>query len=247
MDADQATKEEIRARIDIVDLISEHVTLKKSGQNYKGLCPFHAEKTPSFNVRRDLGFWKCFGCGESGDVFDFLMRREKLTFREALERLAERAGVRLATTPEAMRRVSQRQALYEVNRRACEHFRRNLRDLPEGERARRYLAQRGFDEAVQEAFGIGFARESWDDLLTTMTRQGTSPSLLATAGLVVPRSGGSGYYDRFRNRITFPIYDVSGRTLGFGARALADDEPAKYINSPETPIFRKGSLVYGLN
>jgi DNA primase len=242
-----ATKEEVRARIDIVDLISEYVTLKKAGQNYKGLCPFHAEKTPSFNVRRDLGFWKCFGCGESGDVFDFLMRRENLTFPEALERLADRAGVRLVRPPEAMRRAGQRQTLYEANRRASEHFQRNLRELPEAEHARRYLAGRGFDEPVQKAFGIGFARESWDDLLRTLTRAGLNAATLAAAGLLVPREGGTGYYDRFRNRITFPIFDTSGRTLGFGGRALADSEAAKYINSPETPVFRKGSLVYGLN
>ena len=248
-----AVKEEIRQRVDIVDLISEHVTLKKSGRNHKGLCPFHAEKTPSFNVRRELGLWKCFGCGASGDVFDFVMRRENLTFPEALERLGERVGVRVERSPAAARQRSQREALLEANRLACEHFHRLLLEHPSAEAARQHLAARGLGREAMEQFRLGYARESWEDLLQALRRHNISGQLAAEAGLAVARERGpggpqaAGYYDRFRHRLVFPIFNVSGRVLGFGGRALrAEDEP-KYLNTPETPVFTKGRVLYGLN
>ncbi|MFQ6130702.1 MAG: DNA primase [Armatimonadota bacterium] len=242
-----AVKEEIRQRVDIVDLISEHLTLKKSGQNYKGLCPFHPEKTPSFNVRRDRGLWKCFGCDAGGDVFDFVMRRENLTFPEALERLGDRVGVRVERSPGAARRRSQREAILEANRLACEHFHRLLLEHPSGEVARRHLADRGIEREAIEQFRLGYARESWDDLLEALRRHKINAQLAAMAGLVIPRESGSGHYDRFRHRLMFPILNVSGKVIGFGGRALSPEEEAKYLNTPETPVFTKGRVLYGLN
>ncbi|MGD8237432.1 MAG: DNA primase [Armatimonadota bacterium] len=243
----QATKEEIRQLVDIVELIGEHVTLKRSGSNHKGLCPFHAEKTPSFNVRRDMGYWKCFGCGEAGDAFDFVMRQEKLTFPEALERLAQRVGVEVARAPEAARRAGQRELIYRANDAANKRFRRNLKALPEAEMARKYVAERGYDEDAVARYGVGYARNSWDDLCTALRGQGVKAEIAVASGLLIPRPSGAGHYDRFRHRITFPIIDVTGHVLGFGGRTLSADEDAKYINTPETPVFRKGRVLYGLN
>ncbi|MFQ5809946.1 MAG: DNA primase [Armatimonadota bacterium] len=243
----QATKEEIRQLVDIVELIGEHVTLKRSGSNHKGLCPFHAEKTPSFNVRRDMGIWKCFGCGEAGDAFDFVMRREKLSFPEALERLAQRVGVEVARSPEGARRSGERELIYRANDAANKRFRRNLKALPEAQKARKYLAERGYDEDAVERYGVGYARDSWDDLCTALRGQGVKAEIAVAAGLLIARPSGAGHYDRFRNRITFPIIDVTGHVLGFGGRTLSADEDAKYINTPETPVFRKGRVLYGLN
>ncbi len=240
-------KEEIRQRVDIVDLISEHVALKRSGRNYKGLCPFHPEKTPSFNVRRDLGFWKCFGCGASGDVFDFVMRRESLAFPEALERLGERAGVRVERSPAAARQRSARDVLLDANAKAGAHFHRNLLSHPSGQPARDHLEHRGIDAEAIERYQLGYARQSWDDLLNALRRTGVKPEVAARAGLVIPRPTGGGHYDRFRHRLIFPIFDVSGRVIGFGGRALAAADEVKYINSPESPVFSKGRVLYGLN
>ncbi len=243
----QATKEDIRQLVDVVDLIGEHVALKKAGKSHKGLCPFHAEKTPSFNVLRETGYWHCFGCGESGDIFEFVMRREKLTFPEALERLAQRAGVELERSPQAARRASERDLIHAANEAANALFRRNLKTLPEAETARKYLVGRGYDEDVVERYGVGYARESWDDLCKALRAKSVKPKIAETAGLLVSRPSGAGHYDRFRNRITFPIIDVTGHVLGFGGRTLSADEDAKYINSPETPVFSNGQVLYGLN
>jgi len=239
-------REEIRARIDLVELIGQHVRLQRSGRRYKGLCPFHQEKTPSFTVDPERGLWHCFGCGEGGDVFTFVMRTEGLSFPEAAQRLADRVGVRWQTDPHADARRERRtlleRAVETARRRFIEHLFRN----PAAEAARDYLRGRGFSRATLEAFGIGYALDSWDDLLTALSRAGLSPEIAQEAGLVKAGERG-GHYDVFRDRIIFPIADVTGRTVAFGGRALKADEPAKYLNSPDTPLFHKRRTLYGLN
>lgn len=236
--------ERVIASSDIVEVIGSFVPLKKTGRSYKALCPFHAEKTPSFIVNPERQIFHCFGCGEGGDVVSFLMKREHFTFPEAVRYLAERIGIPIMTRAGG-RGEEGRLPLYEVHRIACDAFRRNLRS-PEGARAREYLRARGIDEEAEERFLLGYALPSWDGLLRTLGSQGFPPSLLEQAGLVIPRSGKGGYYDRFRDRLMIPIQDATGRVIGFGGRSLDGSEP-KYLNSPETPIYRKGSHLYGLN
>jgi DNA primase len=238
-------REEIRERTDIVSLVSEYVTLRKAGQRFVGLCPFHTDSNPSFSVHPQKRLWYCFGCQEGGDIFAFVQKIEGLTFPEAAERLAQRAGVRWERTPQDRQRASERELLFRANELAKGYFSDQLLRSPVGERALSYLAGRGLGQEAIERFGLGFARESWDGLLQFLRRKGVREDVAARAGLLAPREGG-GHYDRFRNRVMFPILDVSGRTIGFGGRTLGDD-PAKYINSPETPIFQKSRSVYGIN
>jgi len=229
---------------DIVEVIQGYLPLKPAGRHYKALCPFHAEKTPSFVVNPEKQIFKCFGCGEGGDVVTFLMKQEHFTFPEAIRHLAGRAGIPLPVK-KGTRSGEGRLALYEVHHLACDYFRRNLRQ-PEGARARGYLESRGITEEVAERFLLGYAPPAWDGLLRYLGQRGFSPSLLEQAGLVIPRAGREGYYDRFRDRLMIPIQDGSGRVIGFGGRSLDGSEP-KYLNSPETPLYRKGSFLYGLN
>lgn len=236
--------ERVIASSDIVEVIGSFVPLKKIGRSYKALCPFHAEKTPSFVVNPERQIFHCFGCGEGGDVVSFLMKREHFTFPEAVRYLAERSGIPIMARAGG-RGEGRRLPLYEVHRIACDIFRRNLRS-PEGARAREYLRTRGIDEEAEEGFLLGYALPSWDGLLRALGSQGFSPSLLAEAGLVIPRAGKGGYYDRFRDRLMIPIQDATGRVIGFGGRSLDGSEP-KYLNSPETPIYRKGGHLYGLH
>ena len=241
-------KEEIRARVDLVELIGQHVRLQRAGRRYRGLCPFHQEKTPSFTVDPERGLWHCFGCGEGGDVFSFVMRAEGLSFPEAARRLADRAGMQWETDPQAAARRERRELLERANEiaraRFIDHLVRN--ESPAAEAARDYLRGRGFSRSVMEEFGIGYALDSWDDLLKALGATGISAEMAQEAGLVKIGERG-GHYDVFRDRIMFPIADVTGRTVAFGGRALKEDEPAKYLNSPETPIFRKRRTLYGLN
>ncbi|MFN3476659.1 MAG: DNA primase, partial [Candidatus Methylomirabilales bacterium] len=230
--------ERVIASSDIVEVIGSFVPLKKTGRSYKALCPFHAEKTPSFVVNPERQIFHCFGCGEGGDVVSFLMKREHFTFPEAVRYLAERSGIPIMALAGG-RGEERKLPLYEVHRMACDVFRQNLRS-PEGTRAREYLRTRGIDEEAEEGFLLGYALPSWDGLLRALGSQGFSPSLLASAGLVIPRSWRGGYYDRFRDRLMIPIQDATGRVIGFGGRSLDGSEP-KYLNSPETPIYRKGS------
>jgi DNA primase len=239
-----ALREEIRSRVDIVEVVSQFVPLKRTaGSNWKGLCPFHAEKTPSFNVNPAKGIFHCFGCGVGGDVFGFLMRQERLTFPEAMRVLARRAGVDLPDAPTGAS-VGERESLRRAMERAAEFYAEALAG-PAGLRAREYLAGRGIEVEVARRFGLGWAPEGWDALLGFMTRHGFAPELLESAGLVVPRQGG-GHYDRFRGRLLFPIRDPQGQTVAFGGRSLGSDQP-KYLNSPETPIHSKGQLLFALD
>ncbi|NHI17046.1 DNA primase [Microbacterium excoecariae] len=245
----QADVEEVKARTNIADIIGERVALKSAGVgSLKGLCPFHDERSPSFNVRPSQGFYHCFGCGVSGDVYTFLREMDHLTFAEAVERVAQRVGFTLhyeeggGPAPE----TSGRARLYAAHTQAVEFFRAQL-GSPEAEAARAFLGQRGFDPGAASHFGVGYAPKGWDALLKALTGQGFSREELITAGLVSTNQRG-GVYDRFRGRVMWPIRDVTGQTIGFGARKLYDDDQGpKYLNTPETPIYKKNQVLYGLD
>jgi DNA primase len=240
--------DEIKDRLDIIEVIQGYVPLKKAGHNYKGLCPFHAEKTPSFVVFADSGTWHCFGaCATGGDLFTFIMKRENLSFGEALKLLAQRAGVELEPrSPQAAEADQRLGLLREINQAAALYYHHLLLNNSEAARARAYLEQRGFTPDTLERFQVGFALDQWDSLLRYLTGKGYALPDLAEAGVITERENQSGYYDRFRRRILFPIRDHQGRTIGFGGRILDEGVP-KYLNSPQTPIFDKSSVLYGLD
>lgn len=243
--------ETIRDRSDLVSLVSEYLTLKKAGQNFTGLCPFHVEKTPSFSVNPSKQFFHCFGCGVGGDVFQFVMKIEGLAFPEALRRLAAKAGVALpeisAAEKESPARLEAAQ-IYELNEAAAAYFHRNLLERSEGAFCREYLKGRGITAETIKAFSIGFALPRRDDLLKQLGKQ-FSRSLLEKAGLTSRREGAQGeeaLFDRFRNRVLFPIRNLQGRVVGFGGRVLDDANP-KYLNTSETPVFTKGKHLFALD
>lgn len=238
-------KDRVREATDIAAVIGQYVTLKKRGKNLLGLCPFHTEKTPSFTVHPDRQFFHCFGCGKGGDVFTFLMDHEGWSFPETLKYLAEKAGIPLPQrrSPEETDRYGR---LLAANAAAAEFFGRMI-GQPEGRQALKYIAQRGVPQSRLAELGIGYAPDSWDGLLKFAARRKIPEQALLEAGLVVEKEGGGRYYDRFRDRLTFAIANLSGRVVGFGARALKQTEQAKYINSPETPVYRKSHLLYGLD
>ncbi len=238
----------IRDATDIVDLISEHVQLVKKGRNYSGLCPFHDEKTPSFSVDPDRQFYHCFGCGVGGNVFKFIQEIDRVTFVEAVKFLAERTGIALPERSGPSREEdATADELYRANDLAQKYFRHLLLNDDVGASARTYLQTRGLTGETIERFGLGYAPSEWDALLKVAGRRGLSPQVLERAGLALPRSTGSGHYDRFRDRVAFPIANLSDRTIAFGARALQSDQEPKYLNSPETPIYHKGRVLYGLS
>ena len=243
----QADVDEVKARTNIADIVGERVALKSAGVgSLKGLCPFHDEKSPSFHVRQQVGYYHCFGCGESGDVYSFLREMDHVSFTEAVERLAGRLGYTLhyedgGAAPE----TSGRSRLYAANTAAAEFFRAQLLS-PDAEAGRRFLGERGFDAGAAAHFGVGFAPRGWDGMLKALTAQGFTREELSNAGLV--STGQRGVYDRFRGRLVWPIRDVSGQTIGFGARKLFDDDQGpKYLNTPETPIYKKAQVLYGLD
>jgi len=237
--------DEIRRRVGILDVVSPHVTLRRAGRNYKGLCPFHSEKTPSFTVDPERGFFYCFGCHAGGDVFDFVMRTGSASFSEALKELAERAGVRLERTPAEEQRAGERERLLRAVAEAAAFYRAQLAGEA-GAAARRYLSSRGIAPEAQEAFGLGYAPAGWDHLLRSLHARGFDAGALEQAGLAVPRPGGGGHYDALRDRVIFPIHDMQGRPVAFGGRVLADGTP-KYLNTRETPLFVKGKTLYALD
>ena len=235
---------EIKTKLPTIDVVGETVALKRAGTVYKGLCPFHAEKTPSFIVTPERETWHCFGCGEHGDIFTFLMRRDGLEFREALERLAEKAGVELSerTAREDRRRKRLREALES----AIAWYREVLLQAHQAERARAYLAERGFTDDTLERFTIGYALNTWEALTKRLRAKGFSDAELTDAGLASTSSRG-GVYDRFRGRIIIPIRDASGRAIGLGGRIMPDAEGPKYLNSPATVLFDKSRTLYGID
>ena len=237
--------DEIRLRLTLSDVIGRRVPLTRKGREFSALCPFHKEKTPSFTVNDEKGFFHCFGCGAHGDVIGFDMRMDGSSFPEAVERLANLAGLALPErTPEDRQAAKQRTSLYGVMEQACVWFEQRLADAGGG-RARGYLADRGLDDETIAEFRLGWAPDSRDALKQALAGQGVSEATIAEAGLVGTPEDGGKPYDRFRGRIIFPITDRGGRVVAFGGRALGDGMP-KYLNSPETPLFHKGRLLYGL-
>jgi len=267
-------KDEVKSKVDLVEVVSSYLPLKKAGRNFAGLCPFHSEKTPSFMVSSERQVFKCFGCGESGDVFTFLEKVEGWDFREALEELANKVGVKLTKfTPSG--KSQQKERLVEINNLVSKFYSYILEKHALGENARKYLKKRGITDKTWKKFGVGFAPVGWENTFKFLTKRKFSAADIASAGLIVAkqRRAGQEYFDRFRNRLMFPLCDSRGTILGFAGRLIdppshkvfdpevfdreaqtesaqtrrASEGEAKYINSPETPIFNKGSLLFGLD
>ncbi|GIK54618.1 MAG: DNA primase [Chloroflexi bacterium] len=242
--------QEIKSRLDIVDIVSETVTLRKSGRNYAGFCPFHANsRTPAFFIFPETQTWRCFGaCAEGGDVFSFVMKRQGWEFKETLEYLAQRAGVALHEfTPEEKKRRSHADKLTDLLGAAADYFHQLFLHAPQAERARQYVNGRALTEATIATFKIGYALDSWDACRTHFNAQGYTDQELLEAGLLAENEEKGSQYDRFRNRLMIPIRDADGRTVGFGARTLDKDGLPKYLNSPQTLVFDKSHLLFGLD
>ena len=243
----KAATERVKAATDIVEIVSEHVQLRQQGRRWLGLCPFHEEKTPSFNVHPELQIYHCFGCGAGGDVYKFLQEIDKVSFPEAVTFLAGRAGIQLPRSGGGAAEDERNDRLFRANELAAKYFQHMLR-RPEGGAARRYLHGRGVTDETAGAFRLGYAPGGWTSLLdmASRPRRGFRAEELEKAGLALPGRDGRGHYDRFRDRLVFPITNLSGRTIAFGARALRDDDEPKYLNSPETPIYHKSGVLYGM-
>ena len=237
--------EDILSRTNIVELISGYIPLKRAGRNFRACCPFHHEKTPSFMVSPERQIYHCFGCQAGGNAFNFLIQYERLEFREAVEMLAKKVGVELPTdSTQDNPSASLATGVYKVNELAVTYF-QNLLNSPSGDFARGYLAKRGLNPETIKLFSLGFSSEKWDGLINFLRQKNVNLSFIEKAGLALTKSGG-GYYDRFRNRIIFPIFDVRGRPIAFGGR-VTDEGMPKYMNSPETACYVKGRNLYGLN
>ena len=242
--------EQIRSANDIVDVVGAVVPLKRAGTNFVGLCPFHREKTPSFNVSPHRQIFHCFGCQKGGDVFTFVREYESLSFIEAVKRLAERANIvlELDTSPGQAGARHLKETLLQIHEQIAQRWQNALQNEAGGQVAREYLGRRGVSEAAVRAFRIGCAPEAWDDTVNWAKSKGHDLALVEQGGLIIRKEGTDRYYDRFRGRLMFPICDEQGRVIGFSGRVLSGDEKsAKYVNSPETPIFRKGKVFYGLD
>lgn len=239
--------DQVRLSIDIVDVVGDHVALTRRGKSFVGLCPFHDDSTPSLNVSQEKQIYKCFACGAGGNSFTFLRDIENISFIEAVRQLADRAGIAL---PDAKPADPDQQEvfdqLYRANELAVKYFHHLLTQDEKAADAMAYLEKRGINRDVINAFSLGYAPDQWDGFLQVATRRDFSPQILERAGLILQRQTGGGFYDRFRNRITFPIHAATGRPVAFGARALDPNEQAKYINSPETPVYNKSATLYGL-
>ncbi|MDH5695117.1 MAG: DNA primase [Dehalococcoidia bacterium] len=238
--------DEVKQRVDIVDVVSQYASLTKAGRTFRALCPFHSEKHPSFFVYPEQQSWHCFGaCNTGGDVFSFVMKKQSIDFGEALRLLAQRAGVTIPSRFEPGAEGEERQRLYQANEAAAQYFHNLLLNSPATEGARNYVASRSFSSKTIADFQLGFSPNSWEELKQYLMDKGYTESELLTAGLIIESETGK-THDRFRNRLMFPIHNARGRITGFGARALDDSLP-KYLNSPQTPIFDKSSSLYGIN
>jgi len=234
--------QKVKEQNDIIDVISDTVRLKRTGRNYLGVCPFHHEKTPSFTVSRDKQIYKCFGCGAAGNVISFVMKTKNLTFPESVKFLAERVGIDIEESSEKKAQKIKFDKMYNINVEAARYFFNNLR---KNEKAYSYFKNRGIDDITMKRFGLGFATDGWHNLRNYLKTKGIKEEELLNLGLTIKSPKGS-IYDRFRNRVIFPVFDYSGKVIGFGGRVLDDSKP-KYLNSPETPLFKKGIHLYGLN
>jgi DNA primase len=236
---------EIKSRLDVVDVVSEHIALKKSGRNYWGCCPFHKEKTPSFSVNPDKGIFKCFGCGEGGDAISFLQKVNNKSFYEVVVDLSQKFGIQLQTGSFSPEKAELKTQILEINKETVKFYNELLLNSPDALKARNYLFKRNITEEVIEKFQIGFSLNSYDSLINHFNGK-IKPDLLNQAGLVSERTNGNGYVDRFRGRIMVPIQDESGNYIAFGARALEDNQTPKYLNSPDTPVFNKSRSLFAL-
>ncbi len=239
--------EQVRDSADILSIVGDYVQMKKAGNNFIGLCPFHDEKTPSFNVNPTKGFFKCFGCGRGGNVITFVMEIERLEFVDAVRWLAGRMGIKIPERVQDQGAYEKRETVYNALRFAAEYYMHNLQEPTIGHQARTYIAERGLTEKTVERFKLGYATDSWDGLLREAERGHIKADTLVRAGLIVKRENGEGYYDRFRNRLIFPIWSHFGKIIGFGGRILEDaPNTPKYINSTETEVYSKKEVLYGL-
>ena len=239
--------DQVRQAADIVDIASQYTTLRRRGRKHVGLCPFHSEKDPSFTVDSEKQLFHCFGCGVGGDVFTLVMEKENLTFPEALNYLAERFHIPLPQKSKLSPELQKlEEKVYAINETALAFFRRSLFQKGEGEAALAYLKKRDLSGETIEALKIGYAPNSWNALMGYFQGRGTEPALLEKAGLVLPGQKKPEYYDRFRGRVIFPIFGLTGKVVAFGGRTIADADP-KYLNSPDTPVYSKGKVLYGLN
>src|SRR4030043_538703 len=252
---------EIRDRSSILEVVSDYLTLKKAGKNYRGLCPFHSDKTPSFMINEEKQIFHCLGCGEGGDVFTFLMKVGHFSFPQAVEELAKRYGVKLPSrepSPAQKKEMAKREVLFQINQMASEYFHDLLTKRREGEEGRRYLSQRGMNQEVISEYRLGYSTDRWDGLVRHLQEKKVSLELAWELGLISPkkkvrdsalregrRLDSTSWYDVFRGRILFPIFDLHQRVVGFGGRVIREGEP-KYLNSPESSIYHKGEILYGL-
>lgn len=239
---------DIKNAADIVAVISEVVNLKKTGKNFVGLCPFHSEKTPSFSVSPEKQIFYCFGCGTGGNVFSFLMKNDGLAFPEAARLLARRYNIdipRKHLTPEQKKRMGERESLLKINRQAMAYYHKMLLRSPSGKSALDYLKKRGLSAEIIERFNLGYAPSRWDNIINFFSKSAVPLAKVERSGLILPKKDRRGYYDRFRDRVVFPIIDVSQNVIGFGGRVMDDSLP-KYLNSPETPLYSKSRSLYGL-
>jgi DNA primase len=239
---------EIRDRSSILEVVSDYITLKKAGKNHRGLCPFHSEKTPSFMVNEEKQIFHCFGCGEGGDVFTFLMKVGHFSFPQAVEELAKRYGVKLPSrelSTTQKKEMAKREALFQINQIASEYFHDLLTKRREGEEGRRYLSQRGISQEVIAEHRLGYSTDRWDGLVRYLQEKKVSLEMAWELGLIFPKKK-EGWYDAFRGRILFPIFDLHQRIVGFGGRVIREGQP-KYLNSPESSIYHKGEVLYGLH
>jgi DNA primase len=245
----EETINRIKNVANIVDIVSDSVVLKKSGRNFLGLCPFHTEKTPSFTVSAEKQIFYCFGCHTGGNVFSFVMQHEGLSFPEAVRVLGNKYGIEVPDhqmSPEHKRRMSEKDKLFRVNELAMMFYRETLHNPAVGKQAKAYLVGRGMTRKIIEGHQLGYAPNRWDSLLRHLQQKRVPLDYIAKTGLIIPRKSGEGYYDRFRDRIMFPIFDQSRRIIGFGGRVMGDGMP-KYLNSPETPLYNKRQSLYGID
>ncbi len=243
----EALVKEIKGRLSIINLVESYTSVKKTGKGYVGLCPFHDDSNPSMHVDEEKGLFHCFSCGAGGDIFGFYMRYNNLSFPEAFSELAKKADVNIERQPESVPRKSQNSVLYKINAVASKYYRKILIDSSKGKLGRDYIQMRNISAETSQEFSLGFAPEGWDSLVKFLTKNKVPLSIAEKVGLIVKRNNTDGYYDRFRNRLIFPIQNIEGKVIGFGGRKIKEEDQPKYINSPESDIYKKRKSFYGID